>query len=88
MLSLNVGLRSYMEEARIKVEVKVKPGGATRSLEVKKGAKVKDLLKSLGYTLGTAVAVREGEVLSEDEALVDGDRLEVYEAISGGLGEV
>ncbi len=46
-----------MEETRIKVEVKVKPGGATRSLEVKKGAKVKDLLKSLGYTLGTAVAI-------------------------------
>jgi len=45
---------------------------------------VAELLRSLGYRPGTAVVVRRGEVLTEDEEVEEGDELVIYEAISGG----
>ncbi len=69
----------------IRLRVRVRPGGAVRDVELKGKAKVRDLLRLLGYSEESAVVVREGVVLTEDEALMDGDEVEVYEAISGGL---
>lgn len=66
------------------MSVVVKPGGRRVEVELQRGGRVAELLEAMGYRPGTAVAVRRGEVLTEDEALRDGDGLEVYEAVSGG----
>lgn len=70
----------------VKVRVKVRPGGSTREVELEGRPRVRELVKALGYREEEAVVVRGGTVLTEDEALADGDEVEVYEAISGGYG--
>ncbi len=53
-------------------------------LEIEKTLMVKDALARLGYSIETHLVVREGELLNENEALRDGDRVKLVPVISGG----
>ncbi len=45
---------------------------------------VKDFLKLLGLTPLTAVAVRDGKLLVDEDVIMDGDSIEVYTVTSLG----
>jgi len=69
------------------IKVTIYPGG--RVVEyVPKGRRgrvlVERLLKDLGYTPLTAVVVRGGAPLTEDDVIRDGDEVEIYEVRSAG----
>ncbi len=45
---------------------------------------VKDALKQLGFSPETHLAVREGELLNENDVLRNGEEVRIVSAISGG----
>jgi len=53
-------------------------------LEIEQTLTVKDALARLGYSSETHLVVRDGELLNENEALRDGDRVKLVPVISGG----
>ena len=57
-----------------------------RTVEVPDVRRVTDLLAELDVLPGQVLVIREGELLTGDDELRDGDRVEVRFAISGGAG--
>ena len=55
-----------------------------REREVEGPIKAGDLLKLLGLLPETAVVLKNGEPVTEDEVLEEGDDVRVISAISGG----
>jgi len=55
-----------------------------REQEVQGPIKVKELLEMLGLLPELAVVLRNGEPVTEDETLREGDEVRVISAISGG----
>jgi len=55
-----------------------------RESEVKGPLKVKELLKMLGLLPESTVVLKNGEPVTEDELLEEGDEVRVISAISGG----
>jgi sulfur carrier protein ThiS len=55
-----------------------------RTVEVPDVRRVNDLLAHLEVLPGAALVIRDGELLTGDDELHDGDRVEVRFAISGG----
>jgi sulfur carrier protein len=53
-------------------------------LEIEKTLMVKEALARLGFSIETHLVVRGGEMLNENEALRDGDRVKLIPVISGG----
>ena len=53
-------------------------------LEIEKTLMVKEALQRLGYSSETHLVVRDGELLNDNEALHDGDRVKLVPVISGG----
>jgi sulfur carrier protein ThiS len=53
-------------------------------LEIEKTLMVKEALERLGYSTETHLVVRDGELLNDNEALRDGDRVKLIPVISGG----
>ena len=53
-------------------------------LEIEKTLMVKEALQCLGYSSETHLVVRDGELLNDNEALRDGDRVKLVPVISGG----
>lgn len=53
-------------------------------LEIEKTLMVKEALMRLGFSIDTHLVVRDGEMLNENEALRDGDRVKLIPVISGG----
>jgi sulfur carrier protein ThiS len=53
-------------------------------LEIENTLMVKDALLRLGYSSETHLVVRDGELLNDNEALRDGDRVKLIPVISGG----
>ncbi|RUM30149.1 MAG: thiamine biosynthesis protein ThiS [Aquifex sp.] len=49
-----------------------------------KKLKVKDLLQKLGLSPLSSLVIRNGEVISEDDYVEEGDEVRVVNAISGG----
>jgi len=49
-----------------------------------KRMKVKELLKKLGLSPLSSLVVKNGEVVSEEETVEEGDEVRVINAISGG----
>ena len=68
----------------MRVKVVLVPEGSERSLELPKGARILDVLKKLGLNREMHVVKLNGEVVVEEEALRDGDVLEVIRVVSGG----
>jgi sulfur carrier protein ThiS len=57
-----------------------------RTVEVSDVRRVADLLAQLDVLPGQVLVIRDGELLTGDDELRDGDRVEVRFAISGGAG--
>ncbi|EDP75157.1 MoaD/ThiS family protein [Hydrogenivirga sp. 128-5-R1-1] len=56
-----------------------------REIEVEgKRLKAKELLKKLGLSPLSSLVVKNGEVISEEEYVEEGDNIRVINAISGG----
>ena len=47
--------------------------------------KVVDILKKFGVTPDTCIVTLNGETVTEDEVVTDGDEVEIIVAISGGV---
>lgn len=55
-----------------------------RSIEVKGPKRVKDLLRELNLVAEAHLVIRGDELATEDEMLLDQDRVEIRPVISGG----
>ncbi|WP_297522589.1 MoaD/ThiS family protein [Thermococcus sp.] len=66
------------------IEVKVVGRGVEMELEWRRGMLVKDVLREAGFNTESAIAKVNGRVAVEDEAVNDGDRVEVIPVVSGG----
>ncbi len=55
-----------------------------REVEWRKGMKVRDVLRELGFNTESAIAKVNGRVALEDENVKDGDYIEVIPVVSGG----
>jgi len=49
-----------------------------------KGETVKDLLNSLNLDWARHVVIKNGEIVTEDEKINDGDYIKILDAVSGG----
>jgi sulfur carrier protein len=56
----------------------------TRTVEVKGPKKVKDLLRDLNLVVEAHLVIKGDDLVTEDEMLYDGDRIEIRPVISGG----
>ena len=52
--------------------------------EVRAGMAVIDALKKLNILPESVIAMRNGEIITEDEILIDGDLVKLVAVISGG----
>jgi len=68
----------------MQVRLRIVPGGEEKVLEIKGKATVRRVLNKLGLSPEEYVVTRNGEVVVEDEEVIDGDLLEVYRIASGG----
>ena len=57
-----------------------------REVEVEGAGRVKDLLAKLGIPASTVLVIRDRALLTREDVLVEGDRVEVRPVISGGSG--
>ena len=55
-----------------------------KEYEVKSGMALLDALKKCGIAPESIIATREGELMTEDELLKDGDVIKLIAVISGG----
>jgi len=67
----------------IKVKVRIF-GREERLLSLPRGSTIEGLLKALSLNPVEVVATRNGEVVTEDEILEEGDEVELYSVVSGG----
>ncbi len=65
-------------------KLKLYPSGEERSVDVRGRITVRDILEMLGLEPSDYVVVRNGEVVTEDDVVSDGDLIEVYRVVSGG----
>ncbi len=66
----------------IMIEVRNRQNGQTQQL---KGPKtVSAILKELGLVEGSVLIMRDGQLLTRDVRVEDGDRIEIIPVISGG----
>ncbi|ACJ15713.1 sulfur carrier protein ThiS [Thermococcus onnurineus NA1] len=66
------------------IRVKVLGRGIEKELEWRKGMKIADVLREVGFNTESAIAKLNGRVALEDENVKDGDYVEVIPVVSGG----
>lgn len=67
------------------MNLKVKYRGEEKVLTFDKDKiKAKDILKSLGLSKDFAFVVKNGEIVDENETVLESDEIKVINAISGG----
>jgi sulfur carrier protein ThiS len=64
--------------------VKVRLRNPDREVEVVGGRPVRAVLDELGVNPDTVLVIREGELVTRETALADGDEIEIRPVISGG----
>jgi sulfur carrier protein ThiS len=55
-----------------------------QEFEVKHGMTVQHALEKIDIPAESVLATREGELITDDELLLDGDKIELIAVISGG----
>ena len=55
-----------------------------RMVETKGHRRAREILKELGLAPGSHLVVRNGQLVTEDEALAENDEVTIISAISGG----
>nr|WP_206203586.1 MoaD/ThiS family protein [Thermococcus sp. M36] len=66
------------------IKIKVLGRGIEREVEWRKGMKVADVLREVGFNTESAIAKLNGRIALEDENVKDGDYVEVIPVVSGG----
>jgi len=66
------------------IRVRVLGRGIEKEIEWRKGIKVADVLREVGFNTESAIAKLNGRVALEDENVRDGDYVEVIPVVSGG----
>ena len=66
------------------IKVKVLGRGIEKEVEWRKGMKVVDILREVGFNTESAIARIDGRVVLEDEKVEDGVTVEVIPVVSGG----
>ncbi|KXB07015.1 hypothetical protein AKJ51_02250 [candidate division MSBL1 archaeon SCGC-AAA382A20] len=66
------------------MKVKIKRKDANHRMDLEDGSRVKDALDSVEINKETVIVEREGEIVSMEEELVDGDELKLINVVSGG----
>jgi len=66
------------------IKVKVLGRGIEKEVEWRKGMKVADILREVGFNTESAIARIDGRVVLEDEKVEDGVTVEVIPVVSGG----
>ncbi|WP_048811114.1 MULTISPECIES: MoaD/ThiS family protein [Thermococcus] len=66
------------------IRVKVLGRGIEKEVEWKRGMKVADVLREVGFNTESAIARVNGKVVLEDDPVGDGDYVEVIPVVSGG----
>ncbi|NJE84813.1 thiamine biosynthesis protein ThiS [Thermococcus sp. CX2] len=66
------------------IKVKVIGRGIEKEIEWRKGMKIADVLREMGFNTESAIAKLNGRVALEDENVKDGDYVEVIPVVSGG----
>ena len=66
------------------IKVKVLGRGIEKEVEWRKGMKVADILREVGFNTESAIARIDGRVVLEDEKVEDGVTMEVIPVVSGG----
>jgi len=66
------------------IAVKVLGRGIEKEIEWRKGMKVSDVLREMGFNTENAIARVNGRVALEEERVKDGDRVEIIPVVSGG----
>ena len=56
----------------------------TKTFEVKPGMTLYHSLEKAGVAAGSVLAIRDGEMLTEEEILQDGDEIRLVAVVSGG----
>lgn len=64
--------------------VQVQLSHPARTVEIKGPKKVKDLLRELNLVVEAHLVIKGDDLVTEDEMLYDGDRVEIRPVISGG----
>jgi sulfur carrier protein len=59
----------------------------SREIEVKGPKRVKEVLRELNLIVEAHLVIRGDDLVTEDELILDSDRLEIRPVISGGNGE-
>ncbi len=65
------------------MKIKIKLPEDEKEVETN-ASKVNDLLKELGINPVSHLAILNGELVTEDEELKEGDELDIKEVVSGG----
>ncbi|ARM75056.1 MoaD/ThiS family protein [Acidianus manzaensis] len=68
----------------MKIEVTMIRENKSISLDLPENYRVRDLLKTLGYTIQGTVVLRNNIPIIEDEKIKDGDKLTIILTASGG----
>jgi len=68
----------------IVIRVRVLGRGIEKEIEWRRGMKVADVLREVGFNTESAIAKLNGRVALEDENVKDGDYVEVIPVVSGG----
>ncbi len=68
----------------VPVRVEVVQEGSRKSLRLRKGDRIDDLLEKLGINRETVLVRLNNKVCVEEEILREGDKVEIIKAISGG----
>ncbi len=66
------------------MKVKVLVGREEREVEVKEGASVAEVLEALGINREEVIVKLGGTIVTEEEPLEEGSRIELIRVISGG----
>ncbi len=66
------------------IRVKVLGRGIEKEIEWRKGIKVADVLREVGFNTESAIAKVNGRIALEDENVKDNDYVEVIPVVSGG----
>ncbi|MFA4662217.1 MoaD/ThiS family protein [Pyrococcus kukulkanii] len=66
------------------IKVKVIGRGIEKEVKWRKGMKVRDVLREVGFNTESAIAKVNGKVALEDKEVNDGDFVEVIPVVSGG----
>ena len=66
------------------MKVKIKSMEGVKVIEVKKGARVRDVVKLAGMSIEGVIVMKNNNVVLDEEVVKDGDELRIIKIVSSG----